>query len=87
MAGEVRDRQHLVAQRRHEQQVDGGEDARHLHRHLTPEAIGLHEIHGGEKPRLAEEIRPRIRRLNFKLLNLPAERQLFKRGRGLGKEN
>src|SRR6266436_3294645 len=36
MAGEVRDGELLVAQRRHDQHVDFLEDARHFQRHLAP---------------------------------------------------
>ena len=58
MAGEVGDGQLLVAQRRHEQHVDLGEEARHLERDLAAQAIGLHEVDRGEEARLAEQVRP-----------------------------
>src|SRR5262249_21113754 len=60
LAGVVADRQHLVAERWHQQQVDVLEDARHFFRDFAAETIGLHEIDGGEKAGLAEEVGPGI---------------------------
>lgn len=49
MAGEIGEGEHLVAERRDEEQIDLGKDARHFVGDLAAEAIGLHEIDGGEK--------------------------------------
>ena len=67
MPGVVGDHQHLIAQRRHQQQIHLREDARHLLRHLAPHSVRLHEIHRRQKPRLTEHIRPRIRNLRPEL--------------------
>ena len=72
MAGEVGDGEHLVAQRRHEQQVDLGEDARHLQCDLAAQAVGLHEVDGGEEARLAEQVGPRVGDLHLQLVDAVA---------------
>ena len=46
MACEVRDRQVLIAQSGHEEQVHLLEDAGHLLRHLAAQAVRLDEVHG-----------------------------------------
>ena len=73
MPGEVGNSEHLVAQRRHEQQVHLGEDADHLLGNFAPEAVGLHEIHGGKKPRLAKNVGPRVGHLSFELIHPAAQ--------------
>ena len=40
-------------------------NARHLLRHLAAEAVCLHEIHRGQKPRLAEDVGPRVGHLRL----------------------
>ena len=87
MAGEVRDRELLVAQRRHEQHVDVLEDARHLERDLAAQPIGLHEVHRGQKSRLAEQVRPRVLDLHLERAELVVERELLERRRALGEQN
>ena len=54
---------------------------------MTPEAIGLHEIDGGEKPRLAEEIRPRVGHLRPERAHAAVERQLLERRRGFREQH
>ena len=87
MAGEVRDGQDLVAQRRHEQEVHPFENARHLLRDLAPQPIRLHEIDSGQESRLAEGIRPRIGYLHRERVDAVRERQLFPGGCRLGEED
>ena len=65
MSGEVRNGEHFVAQRRHQEQINLREDARHLLRHFTSEPVGLHEVDGGKKPGFTKDIGPRVRRLHF----------------------
>jgi hypothetical protein len=81
VAGEVRDRQHLVAQRRHQQQVHLREDARHLQRHLAAQAVGLHEVDRRQEARLAEQVRPGVRHLRLQLVDAVVQRDLLERRR------
>src|SRR6267378_3784256 len=50
----VRDRELLVAERRHDQQVDLFEDARHFQRNFSTKSIRLYKVNRGKKSRLAE---------------------------------
>ena len=77
MPSEVGDSQHFVAQGGHQEQVDLGENTRHLLRDLAPQAIGLHEIHCGKKPRLTEDVGPGVGHLNLELVDFAAEREFF----------
>ena len=77
MTGVVRDDEHLVSQRRYEQEIHLRHHARHLAGHFAPQAIGLHEIHGREKTRLAEEVGPGIGHLHLELVGLSARRQFL----------
>jgi hypothetical protein len=54
MASEIGDGEHLVAERRHQQQVHLGEDACHLNGHFAPQPVGLNEVHCREESSLAE---------------------------------
>src|SRR5689334_15427512 len=65
--GEVGDDQHLVAQRRHQQQVDVRKQTRHLLGDLVAEAIRLHKIDGRQETRLAKNVWPRIGDLHLEL--------------------
>ena len=87
MPGEVADGEHLVAQRRHEQQVHVAEDARHLAGDLPAQPIRLHEVHGRQEARHPEEVRPRVGHLRLHLIDAVAERQLLERRRGLAEEH
>src|SRR5229473_4310227 len=87
MPGEVCKRKHFISQRRHKQQVNSRKDARHLFRHFSPEAVRLHQVHGGQEAGLAEEIRPRIRHLNLQLIQFPAECEFLERSCAFGEEN
>ena len=58
------------------------EDARHLIGDAAAESIGLHEIDGGEKTRLAEKIGPRVGNLSFQLVDLMIQRDVFECGGG-----
>ena len=44
MPREIRDRQHLVAHRRHQQQIHLRKHARHFFRDFAPQPVGLHKI-------------------------------------------
>ncbi len=87
VAGEVADDQHLVAQGRNEEQVDGGEDARHFLGDSTAETVGLHEVDCGEEAGLAEGVGLGIGGLGFEFVDAMGEGELFKCGGGLGEEN
>ena len=52
-------------------------------RHLAPQAIRLHEVDRRQEPRLAEQVRPRIRHLHLQRVQPAAERQLLERRRRL----
>ena len=87
MAGEVGDGQHLVAQRGHQQQIDLGEDARHLVGDFAAEAVGLDEVDGGEEARLAEDVRPGVGDLRLQLVDCVVERELLEGRGGFGEED
>ena len=87
MSRKVGDRQHLVAQRRHEQQVHLREDARHLDRHASPEAVGLHKVDCREKARFAEQVGPRVRNLRLELRSLTTEGEFLERSRRLAEQH
>src|SRR5439155_13916313 len=87
MPGEIGDDEHLVAQRRHEQQVYIREQSRHLERYLAPEPIGLDEVDRRQESRFAKQVGPGVGNLNFELARLPTEREFLERGGGLGEEN
>src|SRR5262249_23533188 len=74
MAGEVRDRELLVAQRWHDHQVDLPEDAGHFERHFAPQPVGLDEIDRRKKSRLAEQVGPRVLDLYLERSELVVER-------------
>ena len=87
MSREVRNGEHLIAKRWNEQQIHLREDARHLLRDLPAKAIGLHEVDRGEESRLAKSVRPGVGDLHFELIDLVAQRQLFKRCGSLGEQD
>src|ERR1700678_3682080 len=87
MTGKVRKGQHLVAQGRHQQQVDLREDAGHFLGDFAPEAVGLHEVHGGEKAGLAENVGPGVWHLRFELIEAAAERELLESRGSFSEEN
>src|SRR6185437_8433518 len=60
MAGEVRDGQLLVTQRRHDQDIDLFEDAGHLERDFATQTISLHKIYGRQERRLPKQIGPGV---------------------------
>jgi hypothetical protein len=80
MAGEVRDGEHFIAERRDEQDVYLGEDASHFLSDFTAEAIGLHEIDGREEAGLAEQIGPSVGDLDLQLIEASAEGEFFECG-------
>ena len=77
MAGVVGDGEHLVAQRRHQQQIDLGKHARHFLGHFAAQAIGLNEIHRRQEARFAEQVRPSIGNLYLELIGAPVEHDLL----------
>src|ERR1019366_7328994 len=81
VAGEVRDREDLVAERRDEEEVDRREDPRHLLPPLAPQPVGLHVVDRREKPRLPERVRPGVRHLHPELVETAGKRQLLECGR------
>src|SRR5579863_70676 len=87
VASEVRDRQHLVAQRWHQEQIHLGENALHLGGYPAPHPVGLHEVDCREESCLAELIRPRVRHLRLELIYLMAQGQLLKGGGGLAEQD
>src|SRR6266567_3839706 len=86
VASVVADGEHFVAERRNEEQVDVGENARHFLADFAAEAVGLNEIHCGEKTGLAEKIGPGVVRLHFELIDTVGERELLERGGSFGEE-
>src|SRR5438094_3125867 len=83
----VRDVEHLVSERRNEQEIHLRHHARHLAGHFTTQTIGLHKVDRREKTRLAEEVRPRIGNLYLELVRLTTQRQLLERCCRLGEED
>src|SRR6266849_7825323 len=69
VAGEVRKRQHFVAQGRNQQQINLVKHASHFLRNLAAEAVSLHEVDGREKARLAKNIGPGIGYLRLELVD------------------
>src|SRR6266849_8429752 len=87
VTGIVADGEHLVAQRRHEEQIHLREETRHFLGDFAAEAVGLDKIHGGEETRLTEKIGPGVWRLHFELVNAVAEGEFLKSGGAFGEEN
>ena len=84
----LRDGEHLVAQRRHEQQVHLVEDARHLAGDLAAQPVGLHEVDGGEEARLRGTCSATRPAPAPSSASTPfAERQLLERRRGFGEQD
>src|SRR2546429_2456887 len=86
MAGVVADGEHFVAERRNKQQIHIGKKARHLLADFAAETIGLNEIHGRKKTRLAEKVGPGVVCLHFQLIDAVGERELLERGGTFGEE-
>src|SRR5438034_5564315 len=86
MAGVVTDGAHFVAERRNKQQIHIGKKARHLLADFAAETIGLNEIHGRKKTRLAEKVGPGVVCLHFQLIDAVGERELLERGGTFGEE-
>ena len=86
MAGVVGDGEHFVAKGRDQEQVDVRKNARHFLTDFAAEAVGLYEINGGKKARLAEEIRPGVVRLHFELIVGVGKREFFEGGGSFGEE-
>ena len=69
----LRNGEHFVAQRWHQQQIHLGEDARHLLGNFAPEAVGLNKIHRREEAGLAEDVGPRVGHLHLELIDSAAQ--------------
>ena len=86
VASIVADGEHFVAERRNQEEIHIGKNARHFLADFSAEAIVLHEIDGGKKTGLAEEIGPRIVRLHFEPIDGVRDRELFKLGSTFGEK-
>src|SRR5207302_7966364 len=58
----------------------------HVQADVAAKAVGLNEIHSGEKASLAEEIRPGVVCLHFELVDAVRKRELFERCSTLGEK-
>src|SRR5260370_35007913 len=87
MAGVIAYGEHLVAQRRHEEQIHLREETRHFLGDFAAEAVGLDKIHGGKETRLTEKIGPGVWRLHFELVDAVAEGEFLESGGAFGEEN
>jgi len=87
MAGEVGDGEHLVSQGWNQEQINLGEQARHLDRDFSAETVALHKVHSGEESRLAKCIWPGVRYLHFEFVKLAAEAQVFEGRSSFGEKD
>src|SRR6266404_3139852 len=87
MPGEVSNREHLIAQRWNEEEINLREHAGHFFRHFAPEAVGLYKVHRGQKPGLTKNVRPRVWNLSFQLIQPAIEREFLERRRTFSEEN
>src|SRR5712692_2565782 len=86
MAGVVADGEHLVAERRDEQQIDIGENASHFLTDFAAEAVRLDEVDGGKEAGLTEEVGPGVVGLHFELIGGARESEFLEGGGALGEE-
>src|SRR4051794_8920548 len=82
MPGEVRNCEHLVAQRGHQKKVYLREYARHLLCYVPSETIGLNQIDRRQETRFTKLIWPCIRDLHPELVHQPSQSFLLKRRGG-----
>jgi hypothetical protein len=87
VAGEVGDGEDFVAQGWDEEKVDLIHDARHFEGDHAAEAVGLHEVDGGEEAGLTEGVGPRVGDLGFEHVELMVEGDLFEGCGGFGEED
>ena len=87
MAGEICDRQHFVAKRWDEQQIDLRKNARHFLRYFSPQTVRLHKIYRRQESRLAKNVGPRVVGLHFQLIYRVIQRDFFKGGRAFREQN